>query len=142
MVPHLDNQVFILTSYPDGTPAQTDVQVAGQTISTDKGGVAIVSVPGGTGSTTLQIEARDREGNHTSRSVLLQSRSGSDQILLRADRAVYRTGERIHLQVFSTKSSGSAYVDVIKDGQTVGTHDRERPCGVGLCRYSGIGGNR
>jgi hypothetical protein len=123
MVPHLDNQVFILTSYPDGTPAQTDVQVAGQTISTDKGGVAIVSVPGGTGSTTLQIEARDREGNHTSRSVLLQSRSGSDQILLRADRAVYRTGERIHLQVFSTKSSGSAYVDVIKDGQTVGTHD-------------------
>ena len=27
LVPNLENQVFILTSYPDGTPAKTDVKV-------------------------------------------------------------------------------------------------------------------
>jgi hypothetical protein len=48
LIPGLENQVFILTSYPDGTPAQADVQVHApgnpdQTASTDRGGIAIVT---------------------------------------------------------------------------------------------------
>jgi uncharacterized protein YfaS (alpha-2-macroglobulin family) len=127
LTPGLENQVFILTSYPDGTPAQAELRVhapgtADQTASTDKGGIAIVSLRGG-GDTTLQVEAKDHGGNQASSSIPLQSRSGSDQILLRSERAVYRSGERIQLQVFSTRARGSAYVDVIKGGQTVSTRD-------------------
>ena len=49
LVPNLENQVFILTSYPDGTPAKTDVIVhaagnADQHVATDDGGVAIIHV--------------------------------------------------------------------------------------------------
>jgi uncharacterized protein YfaS (alpha-2-macroglobulin family) len=128
LTPGLENQVFILTSYPDGTPAQTELRVhapgnADRTASTDKGGIAIVPLRGGGGDMTLQIEAKDHDGNQASSSVPLQSHSGSDQILLRSERAVYSSGERIQLQVFSTKPRGSAYVDVIKDGQTVATRD-------------------
>jgi len=44
-------------------------------------------------------------------------------VLLRANRAVYRTGDRIDLQLFSSKRSGAAYIDVVKDGQTILTRD-------------------
>ncbi len=128
LVPNLENQVFVLTSYPDGSPAKTDVSVHArknpdQQVATDDGGVAVVRIKAGAGTETLQIEARDQEGNHASGTVELQAREGLDQILLRTERAVYRTGERIKLRVFSTRQRGAAYVDIVKEGQTVLTRD-------------------
>src|SRR5208282_1078533 len=128
LVPNLENQVFVLTSYPDGTPAKTDLTVhaagnSDQHVATDDGGVAVARVKAGSGSETLEIDAADQEGNHASSKVALQSRVGEDQILLRTERAVYRAGERIQLKVFSTKARGAAYVDIVKAGQTVLTRD-------------------
>ena len=127
LVPGLQNQVFVLTSYPDGTPAEADLRVqapgvATQTAATDRAGIVIVALRAGD-ATTLRIDARDHQGNHTSVRIPLQSRGGSDQVLLRTERALYRAGEPIRLQIFSTMQSGSAYVDVVKDGQTIGTYD-------------------
>src|SRR5438132_1517640 len=51
------------------------------------------------------------------------SRSREEQMLLQTERAVYRSGERIQMKVFSTKERGTAYVDIVKDGQTILTHD-------------------
>ncbi len=127
LVPDLENRVYVLTSYPDGTPAESDIRVeaagnAVQTATTDKGGIAIVTLPGG--GTIVRVKARDREGNHASVRADLESRAaGSDQVLLRAERAVYRAGEPIRLQILATRQNGSVYVDVVKDGQTIGTHD-------------------
>ncbi|HEV2448242.1 MAG TPA: alpha-2-macroglobulin family protein, partial [Candidatus Sulfopaludibacter sp.] len=123
LIPGLENQVFVLTSYADGKPAVTQVRAAGQSVNTDAGGVAVIRLAPGPGAEDLQIEARDQEGNRASTSLALQVRQGPDQILLRTERAVYRAGDRIQLKVFSTKSRGTAYVDVVKDGQTVLTRD-------------------
>src|ERR1039457_406863 len=128
LAPHLENQVFILTSYPDGQPAKTDIKVqaagnAEQKVTTDDGGVAVIRLRPGTGSQTLEIDAADRDGNHATSSVTVQSRTGADQILLRTERAVYRPGDRIDFRVFSTRERGTAYLDVVKDGQTVLTRD-------------------
>jgi uncharacterized protein YfaS (alpha-2-macroglobulin family) len=128
LVPNLENQVFILTSYPDGTPAKASLRVnvkgtPEQQVTSDDGGVAIVRVSAGAGIEPLKIEAEDSEGNHASSTVQLQAREGEDQILLRTERAVYRAGDRIALKVFSTKQRGSAYVDIVKDGQTILTRD-------------------
>jgi len=130
LVPHLQNEVFILTSYPDGTPAKTDLIVHApgtpdQRTATDNGGVAITWLSAGSGKGTLKIDATDQEGNHASSTVELQSREGDEQILLRTKRAIYRSGERIHLTVFSTKLRGTAYVDIVREGQTVLTRDLE-----------------
>ena len=133
LVPHLENQIFILTSYADGTPAKASVVVraagnAEQHVSTDDGGIGITRItPAGKNqnSDTLEIEATDQEGSHVSTKVDLQSRDGEDQILLRTERAVYRAGERIQLKVFSTKVRGAAYVDIVKEGQTILTRDLE-----------------
>ncbi len=128
LVPNLENQVFILTSYPDGTPAKTRVTVQGAGIaeefaSTEEGGVAVIRVRPGKGGEKLEIAAADEEKNAATAELRLASREGEDQILLRAERAVYRAGENIQLTVFSTRQRGAAYVDIVKEGQTVLTRD-------------------
>ncbi len=81
-----------------------------------------MTMPGG--GTILRVKAKDREGNHASARVELESRSsGPDQLLLRVGRAVYRAGDPIRLDVLTTKRTGCVYVDVVKNGQTIGTHD-------------------
>jgi hypothetical protein len=128
LIPNLENQVFILASYADGKPASADVTVhaagnSDQHVATDAGGVAVVRIQASAGAGNLQIEAADKEGNRASNGVQLRPRDGSDQILLRTERAVYRAGDRILLRVFSTKDRGTAYVDIVKEGQTVLTRD-------------------
>ncbi|HEX3875577.1 MAG TPA: MG2 domain-containing protein [Bryobacteraceae bacterium] len=128
LAPGFDNQLFVLTSYADGAPAQTTVKISGegnaeQTATTDAGGVAVVKWHAGAGKTTVQVEAADHSGNRASAAIPLEARTGADQVLLRTDRAIYRSGDRIAMQVFSTKRTGAVYVDVVKDGQTVTTRD-------------------
>ncbi|MGB9455138.1 MAG: MG2 domain-containing protein [Bryobacteraceae bacterium] len=128
LIPGIENQVFVLTSYADGKPAKTELRVraagnAEQSVGTDDGGVALVRLAAASTPRTLEIEAKDREGNSTSTSVPLQLRQGAEQILLRTERAVYRAGDRIGLRVFSTRQQGAVYVDAVKDGQTVLTRD-------------------
>jgi uncharacterized protein YfaS (alpha-2-macroglobulin family) len=130
LVPNLENEVFILASYPDGTPASAGMTVrapgnADQHVFTDDGGVAVVRMKAGSASETLEVEANDKAGNNASSKIPLQvrDRQGDAQILLRTERALYRAGDRIRLHVFSTKKRGTAYVDVVKEGQTVLTRD-------------------
>lgn len=127
LVPNLENQVFVLASYPDGKPASADLDIHAegnpdQHVATDDSGVAIVRIKAAK-SEKLEIEAEDKEGNHTNNTVELQARDGLDQILLRTERAVYQAGDRIQLRVFSTKKQGTAYVDIVKECQTVLTRD-------------------
>jgi uncharacterized protein YfaS (alpha-2-macroglobulin family) len=128
LVPNLENAVYVLASYPDGNPARTEltVHVAGQAarnVTTDEAGVATVSIPGANQPRELRIDATDREGLRASATVPLGLRAGAEQVLLRADRAVYRAGDRIAIKVFSTKERGAVYLDVVKDRQTILTRD-------------------
>jgi len=128
LIPGLENQVFMLTSYPDGTPARTELTIHApdnteQRASTDDGGVAVIRIKAGAGTQNLTVEATDKEGNRASSTVPLQARGGQDQILLRTERAVYRAGDAIALKVFSTVKRGTAYVDIVKEGQTILTRD-------------------
>lgn len=135
LVRNIENEVFILTSYPDGSPAQTDLSVHGaglaeQHVSSDAGGVAVVRMTPGDGAAQLDIQARDGEGNSATRKVQLESRDGQDQVLLRIERAVYHAGDPIRLKIFSTHRRGTVYVDVVKEGQTVLTRDLDIENGV------------
>ena len=128
LVPGLENEVFVLASYADGSPARTELTVHGadnadQHATTDDGGVAMIRLKAAAGTQALTIEAADKEGNRTSSAVALQSRGGQDQILLRTERAVYRAGDDIRLKIFSTLKRGTAYVDIVKEGQTILTRD-------------------
>jgi hypothetical protein len=128
LAPNLENQVFLLASYPDGSPVQASIgfRVNGspeQRANTDEGGVAVVTLPPSYSAETLQIVAKSKNGETVSTSVPLQLRSGGDQVLLRTEHAVYRPGEPIRLKVFSTKARGTVYVDAVKESQTILTRD-------------------
>ncbi len=128
LAPNLENQVFVLVSYPDGSPAKAMLTIKAdgndpQRVITDDGGVGIARIKAENRSQSIEVEAIDPEGNRASRKVNLESREGDEQILLRADRALYRAGDRIQVKIFSTKKHGAAYIDVVKEGQTVLTRD-------------------
>ena len=107
----LRNELFILASYPDGTPAKADIRVhtdsGDQTAATDQSGVANVQVIGAGRTTEVRIDAKDSEGNRTSVPVSLASRGQADAILLHADKALYRTGIGCGCRCCRRKSAGT-----------------------------------
>jgi uncharacterized protein YfaS (alpha-2-macroglobulin family) len=132
LVPHIENQVFLLTSYPDGTPAAATavtVQIGNaddQKVTTDSSGVAVIRLNPGNGLDSIRVEADDHRGNRVATTVPLQTRAGDDQILLRTSRGVVKAGDRLQLKVLSTRTGGTggtAYIDVVKNGQTILTRD-------------------
>jgi hypothetical protein len=131
LIPHLDNQVFLLSSYPDGTPAAASltVHIPGehdQHVSADNSGVATVHVAAGS---SLRVDADDHHGARTTANLSLETREGADQILLRANRAIIKAGERVELKVLSTRTRGSAYIDIVRNGQTILTRDLDLESG-------------
>jgi hypothetical protein len=127
LVPGLQNEVYILASYPDGRPAKANIEarIAGthQTTNTDDAGIGTIEVPGNASTSALRIDADDRKGNRASQSVTLQIRAGGDPLLVRTSRTVVRPGERIDVSVLSTRESGAVYVDLVHEGQTLLTRD-------------------
>ena len=144
LVPDVENDVFILTSYPDGTPARTRLTVRlparadhiplpgerpqrDRQLATDDAGVAVLRFTPGRGlfsdNVSLRVEADDGHGSRVTSSVPLQTRAGADQVLLHTDRAVVKAGDTIPLRVLATRPHGTVYVDIVKDGQTILTRD-------------------
>ena len=130
LIPGLENQVFLLASYPDGSPVEANLNVRAksgqeQSAKTDAGGVAVITLTKPQEDETLHIEGTDKDGEKVSAAVPLESRAGDEQVLLRAEKTVYRTGDLIRLRILTTKKHGTVYVDAVKDGQTILTRDLE-----------------
>ncbi len=121
--PGVENVVYILTSYPDGAPAETDltVEVAGETTSLTTGRYGLAEfafVPEGW---AITISARDKEGRRVARTVELPLESAPEYVLLRPERAAYRVGETMRLETLTTARRGTIYLDIIREGQTLST---------------------
>jgi uncharacterized protein YfaS (alpha-2-macroglobulin family) len=127
LVRDLDNEVFVLASYPDGTPAKADLEVraglARQRVKTDEAGIATIRIPANDGNSVLHIDADDGKGNRASETVTLETRAGEDQVLVRTSHAVLKPGDRMEIAVLSTRANGAAYIDLVRDGQTILTRD-------------------
>ena len=127
LVRGLENEVFVLASYPDGTPAKADLVVRTATaqdrVQTDEAGIATVRILGNDANSVLRIDADDHKGNRASDSVTLETRAGEDQVLVRTSHSVARPGDRMEIMVLSTRQRGAAYIDLVRDGQTILTRD-------------------
>jgi hypothetical protein len=123
LLPNLENRVYILTSYPDGTPAETTItgNITPVSLKTDASGVATVTVKAEKGPFTLDLAATDSRGRTAKALVRLEARAQEQSLMLRTDRAVYKVGDPVRLETISTKPRGAVYVDVVRDGQTLVT---------------------
>ncbi len=121
LMPRLENRVYLLTSYPDGTPAETTISgnIVPASLKTDASGVAVVTISAGVDPVTLNLQATDLHGKTAKAAVRLEAKAQADSLILRTDRAVYKVGERVSLETMSTKQRGAVYIDVVRDGQTL-----------------------
>ncbi|MFQ6100243.1 MAG: MG2 domain-containing protein [Anaerolineae bacterium] len=125
--PGVENVVYVLTSYPDGRPAPASLQVrvnGGEPAELTSGEFGLTEFTftpqPGTGY-LLDISAWDETGLSAERQVSFETEYGADSVLLRADRAGYVVGETMSLVAFTPVESGSIYLDIVKDGQTLST---------------------
>ena len=128
IVPNVENIIYVMTTYPDGKPAQTTVEIkpesrkAGKpesrTQQTDALGVATFRITPQTNRLSLMVTAVDEKGNRAERKQDFQTEA-ANTLLLRTDEALYKVGDVIHVEIFSAKQSGSVYIDVIKAKQTI-----------------------
>ena len=123
VVPGVENIFYFAVSYPDGTPAQVTLAVAADqnaaiSIPTDAAGIGELPLFAQNQQLILNVTAKDRAGNSASRQFAFDPDTQVDAILLRTDKALYKLGDTITARVFSTKATGTVYLDLIKDGQT------------------------
>jgi len=124
--PGVENIVYILTAYPDGRPAKTQLQVSvdgGEptALATGEYGLAEFAFTPQAGDHSVRIIAKDETGLEASRDVGFETEYGSDSVLLRADRAAYVVGETMNLVALTPVESGSIYLDIVRAGQTLST---------------------
>ncbi len=138
----LENNIYVLTSYPDGTPAQCTVTVKfpegnSREISTDSSGFGLLPVKPKSGEEMyLMMTSRDRKGNEVDKSFRFTASVGEDAILLRTDRPLYKNGDVVKIKLLSRKQSGVAYLDFINRGQTVWTTSLEINQGQGETHFA------
>ncbi len=139
LVSSVENRIYVLTTFPDGSPtaAAVSVQAGNRTFqlsTTDSGFASFTMTP--SQPETLHIKASTRTG------ISVESNFRPDCVvaefpLLRTDRALYKVGDSMELQVLSSSKTASAYIDVLKGKQllltrTVELHDGKGSLTVAL----------
>jgi hypothetical protein len=131
--PGLPNTIYIVTAYPDGTPARCRVQaqMGSELISsvareprgltTDELGIASFTATPAKDERAIEVTADDGRGNRASRTVQVTTQGMADSIILRASEAIARVGDKLELSVLCTRATGAVYVDAVRDGQTIMT---------------------
>jgi hypothetical protein len=152
LVPELENRLFVVTTYPDGSPASCDVELwrgreaRGKPIAkvhTDATGVAellltpplewlgaakyrlpqVEVAPDDPAEINFTVQARDRRGEHAQRWLTLACKPVGENVLLRLDKALYRASEKMLVKIQSTANSPTMHVDLVSDGQLVATRE-------------------
>jgi uncharacterized protein YfaS (alpha-2-macroglobulin family) len=124
IVPNVENTIYLVASYPDGTPASAKIVVfpdnkTGVTAQTDDSGLGFVKITPAQSSLNLRIEASDSSGNFGTWKGQFYSQYGDESVLLHPDKALYKVGETAHFTVLSPTKTGTVYFDVIRNGQTI-----------------------
>ncbi len=139
--PGVENIIYILTAYPDGTPAPTRLDLTvngrpGQSLKTGEFGLAEFRFTPEPGQPQLDltIQAETETGFSASRAFQIHSEAGADHVLLRADRAAYLVGETMQLTALTPVNAGSLYLDIVKEGQTLST--RAAPVQAGRADFA------
>jgi hypothetical protein len=141
LAPRLENTVYLLTSYPDGSPAECTLDVAlpdgsRQKIASDSSGYCVLPcTPKTAEKMGLAIEARDKQGNCTSRTIALETSDKEESILVRPDRTLYLAGDTFKARVQATRKEGTAYLDFLRDGTTIFTQAMKLSDGRGSTEF-------
>jgi uncharacterized protein YfaS (alpha-2-macroglobulin family) len=120
IVPGVKNRVYCMTTYPDGRPVLARVTLNEMEGFADSMGVSTFEVqPTQEKEFTILVTANDKQGNTATLTRNFTYNIDAPHLLLRLDKAIYKVGSVMNVTVFSNKRSGTIYLDMIKDGQTM-----------------------
>jgi len=129
--PNIENIVYLLISSPDGNPAAgarvaVSTQPAGEAAApavlegaTDQAGIFAARITSPRGGVQMHVDVVDSAGHRVSRDIDLPTDTAAQALILRGDRSIAPVGTSVQFDVISTKQTGTTYVDVIRDNQTV-----------------------
>jgi len=120
LVQGVENILYVVTAYPDGRPAKTRLTMGktAKAVETSDLGIAEVKITPDRPQLQLTVTAEDEQGLKVT--VVRELRIGRGEgLLLRTDRAVYRSGETAHLTLLSTARTERAFLDVVKDRRAI-----------------------
>jgi hypothetical protein len=80
---------------------------------------------------TLVASARDAQGHKAERTFQIPLGERADGLLLRTNEALLKVGQTLKLSVLSAGARGTAFVDIVRNKQTVLTHTMELVNGTG-----------
>ena len=133
--PNVENILYVMASYPDGSPAEVDLTVdlyeTGTQITAHTGhyGLAEVRFVPTSPYVGMMVQARDETGATTQRDFYFEGQWAEESVLLRPDAPIYRVGDTLMLTLLTSAQRGTVYVDITREGQTVSTRAVEVDAG-------------
>ncbi|MGQ9524589.1 MAG: alpha-2-macroglobulin family protein [Armatimonadota bacterium] len=130
IVPKVPNLIYVVTSYPDGTPAKTHLRVTTsdqEPIETDAdtSGIAVLEITPTDTQFSLTVAAVDASGKVGKAQGQFASTWGEESLLVRTDKAIYSVGQPVVVTVFSPVKTGTVYIDIVRNRQTALTKAAE-----------------
>ncbi|MCC6622646.1 MAG: hypothetical protein IT385_15395 [Deltaproteobacteria bacterium] len=129
VIPGVDNVVYFVVTTPDGAPApraslsitqlSSGIPIAHGQAETDATGIAEWRLTA-SGPTQLHVAAKTPDGQAVAQTLQLDAAQRAG-VLLRPNDTAPRAGERVTFDVLVSRAVPHAFVDLIKDGQTVMT---------------------
>ncbi|UCD18746.1 MAG: type II secretion system protein GspG [candidate division WOR-3 bacterium] len=123
--PNLENRIYVLATYPDGTPCYAGIEMRfgdrrlkGKT---DDYGIAEFVVEPDESQTKIEVRAVDERGETAEIERTFELDKDRTGLIMRLARGIYSVGEPLDLTFLTTRRTGRIYLDVIKNNQTVMT---------------------
>ncbi|MCA9516969.1 MAG: hypothetical protein KC635_18630, partial [Myxococcales bacterium] len=135
----LDNGVFLFATDPLGQPLDVTFTATASAGVAAPGALEVTPLAPGiarvevtpSAAVALSVTATAADGASAQAALELPLGASGDGVLLRTDRALYRAGDTVNVQVLATTTTGRAFVDVIQGGQTVLTQGVDLAGGAG-----------
>ncbi len=126
LAPGLPNRVYIACGTPDGAPLKGGSLTVTSTaqpnpvhLNTDALGIAMYSFVPTANQVQITVTAATSDGHSATASQAFAAAPSREAVLLRTDKTLAKVGQRLNLTVLSTVKSGTVYLDVIRNKQTV-----------------------
>ncbi len=134
IVKGIPNRIYVAVASPDGAPtvnATVDVRVQPlpapgtlkpvpyRGVKTDALGLAAVDFTPTSDSARVMIDVTDVSGHHAYREIDIAGANVDQNLILRADKSLAKVGEILSLTAMSPSASGTLFLDVIRNKQTI-----------------------
>ncbi|MFH1548989.1 MAG: MG2 domain-containing protein [Planctomycetota bacterium] len=116
----VENIIYLMATYPDGSPAsRATFAIGDEKFRADEIGIASIKALPEENAYSLKVGVKDEKGATTTKDFTFNIDRQNEQVLLRLDRVFTSVGDTLNMTAFSSLGAGTAYFDVMRDGQIV-----------------------